>query len=812
MRLPNIVALVGEEKAEAFLRNALTNYNVTLAIEDSNATAALARKIALQVVDQLKAPQWALVNSLDSLELFEALDKKFTKPAKPAAPAIRGVPDGLDFMPENGSGDYARAQAETYYLLGLIGASRPKDAVVVAERLARSGRVYLPHEALAAMERAGFVKALDDFFFELLTKDSSLPYWNEYVQLAAKAGSTERMMKLARAAASDENVPKAKRASIHQNLFRALLADGQVDEGAAELKRLLAIDSPTSRMEMGRGSLGLMLAKLGVLLKRPEWTEEGIRAARASLTNSQENVSNWMDESVSSSLAHLLLDLKRGAEAEGVLIEALTDAVRKLEARAENSYGEDSKAGNLLASLASLYHGVNRPRDVVALLDNAPYWGAQDLADLFENGIGMEMSGAYFAMRMQVHSAEKSYPLSYVVAVSLATLGRNAEARAVNQALLAAQPGYDRAYELALKLDGENAVAHMDELFSRDQFEERPLIWKARLLAEKKDFAAAEEVVRRAIAIDPSDGEQGPGDRMRAYAVLADIREARGDQKDAAFFRGVVKAIRLSEEADQFYGAGLLRRAVAMYEESLKSFADAYCIQSRLAIQLAELGLHDQAEEHYRRAYELMPDSFGRVESHCFGCEKAFAGARAQTLAEKIFTELAAKNPNKPQVHYLLGYLRGEQERHADAVPHFRKAVQLDPEYLNAWQKLLGVSSHVRMPASERDQIVFNLLRLDPLRRHISVGWQHVSDLKGLWAALDAANKKQPQKPQSLYPLAASKARLEKNDTAQGRRFGRMQFSRMYRNANQSPGAALAQTPYLQAAQQLLDYVNYEEQ
>ena len=36
-----------------------------------------------------------------------------------------------------------------------------------------------------------------------------------------------------------------------------------------------------------------------------------------------------------------------------------------------------------------------------------------------------------------------------------------------------------------------------------------------------------------------------------------------------------------------------------------------------------------------------MPDSFGRVESHCFGCERAFEGQRAQSLAEKIFTELA---------------------------------------------------------------------------------------------------------------------------------------------------------------------------
>ena len=33
-----------------------------------------------------------------------------------------------------------------------------------------------------------------------------------------------------------------------------------------------------------------------------------------------------------------------------------------------------------------------------------------------------------------------------------------------------------------------------------------------------------------------------------------------------------------------------------------------------------------------------MPDSFGRVESHCFGCESVFQGADAQALAERVFT------------------------------------------------------------------------------------------------------------------------------------------------------------------------------
>ena len=135
-------------------------------------------------------------------------------------------------------------------------------------------------------------------------------------------------------------------------------------------------------------------------------------------------------------------------------------------------------------------------------------------------------------------------------------------------------------------------------------------------MREAGHLEEAEKILRQAISIDPSDGDEGRGDRMRVYAELAEVRAARGDQKEADFYtrsRCCLGDPMLSEDADQFYSAGLLKRAVAMYEEGLNHFADAYCIQSRLAIQLSALGMTDAAEEHYRRAFELMPDSFGQA-------------------------------------------------------------------------------------------------------------------------------------------------------------------------------------------------------
>jgi len=90
------------------------------------------------------------------------------------------------------------------------------------------------------------------------------------------------------------------------------------------------------------------------------------------------------------------------------------------------------------------------------------------------------------------------------------------------------------------------------------------------------------------------------------------------------------------------------RKALALYEEALGIFADAYCIQSRLALRYESLGDSENALKYYQRAFELMPDSFGRIESHCFGCEGAFGSPVAQGVAERVFTALAEKPDAKP--------------------------------------------------------------------------------------------------------------------------------------------------------------------
>jgi tetratricopeptide (TPR) repeat protein len=217
--------------------------------------------------------------------------------------------------------------------------------------------------------------------------------------------------------------------------------------------------------------------------------------------------------------------------------------------------------------------------------------------------------------------------------------------------------------------------------------------------------------------------------------------------------------------------------------------------------------MHQAAEAHYQKAYELMPESFGRVESHCFGCEGVFDGKHPQEVAERVFQSLTNKSPYKPQVQYLFGYLRQQQGRYNDSLSHFQNAVRLDPDYLNAWVKIQDAGQHLRLSPADRDQAAFNVIRLDPLGRHSQVNLARVTDLRGLWNALAEAQARRPQTPTNLYALRASalalKAAEKKNRADQ---LNERYYVRSYNaEGSTTPAEALAQHGFVRVATELID-------
>jgi tetratricopeptide (TPR) repeat protein len=720
--IPDLAGLVGPAQAEAILRAALSK-PVSLHVPEGLETRTLARRLALEQLAGLRVAQWGLVDGVEAAGLYEALTRKF---------------------PAGGEGFAGhKREADTYYFLHLVIAGRHADAEEALARIAGKQSLYLPKRAVEALQRAGHNEALFRFLHALLKRRPELRAWDLYTREAAYTGHSAEVIALVDELLGRKDLPAYVRADLRIHRINALLAADKVEPGLAALRELLAA-GPARGEGTARADAAIRLAGLGRILERHELTDSGLAFAREVLKLPAEDREQW-------ERGQLLRKVFAEERKLGMLDRAQALAIAELERAAGQTSeteafgmpGGPSDARVALVELAALYGQAKRHRDVVVLLNESTKWGARDLRELLSEKDSLEV------------------PLALTAANALAATGDVAAALAVARALVDELPGYDPAYELVARLD-KDASRYLDGVYARDQFQERPLIWKAIVLSREGRHLEAESLIRSAIVIDPSDGEEGPNDRMRAYAVLADILEARGATSQAAGFRRAVAAIRVSERSDELHKLGLYERAFAGYREALGHFADAYCIQSRLAVRLHEQGRRQEAFEHYRRAYELMPSSFGRVESHCFGCESVFAGPDQQRIAEQVFSDLLKKDATKPQAHYLLGYLYKERGRNAEGLKYFRAAVSLDPDYLNAWKHLHELGSRVYIEARERDLARLKLLELDPQQRHVRYDLDSVGDLAVLWRAVEAASAKLPPAAGSaLYRLRRSAGALD---------------------------------------------------
>lgn len=732
LNVPDLVGLVGEAEAEALLRQALRR-PLQLSVAEGEATRALARRLASEQIAELRKPQWGLVDDLQATALYEALHARFVGIASREAEVEEEVEDY----------DYERSEADGWYFVASVVAGRQLEAERALAALSGKGALSVPSAAIRALHEGGHNNALFRFLDELLGRRPELDAWRLYLEQAAYSGHADAALQRIETLLEQPTLPSFQRNALRAHRIDALLAADRVEAALAgldqRLHELAAADqgSASERAE-------LMLRKAAVLrvLGQPD---PALTALAASLAATLPQLQRSSDDfRLGAHLGKLASELRR----QGRLGEAQQLALAVL-ARPKPSHQVEFAALQpdaldrfALIELVAIFDAAQRPDDVLKLLDGARGWAARDLGELLaeKDALGV--------------------PLGTLAARALAASGHSAAALATVEALLDVQPGHDAGYALLLELLGERAIPALDTRYGRDPFEERPLIWKGIALQKAGRVQESEAAIRAAIAIDPSDGEQGRDDRMRAYAVLAELLRGKGELDAAATYEGAVAAIRLSEQADELHALGLLQRAFATYREALDRFADAYCIQSRLALQLSKRGQHEQALQHYRRAYELMPDSFGRVESHCFGCESVFQDPAAQGVADDVFGRLVKAAPAKPQTHYMLAYLRIEQGRYQEALDRLRMAVALDGDYLNAWKKLHELGQKTYLPAAERDIARLKLLELDPRMRHVRYELDRVGDLAGLWKALETAQAARAGERNRgpLRPLQASAA------------------------------------------------------
>ncbi|KAB0670554.1 tetratricopeptide repeat protein [Oryzomonas sagensis] len=752
------MTLAGEKRAEEMILRALTISGLSLNVPSGGATLELAKRLVLKNIATLTDPQWELVTSTHDTELFEVLAKRFPDKEKrgQAPPDLFQATDRYS-GPSSGD-DMSRHKARTVYILGLIALNRVKDATEQAKRMDPEEFQNKEFEKKwHSFDKIRYADGLNQFCKSVLTDRPELPLWKQCGVIASNVSESEGLVAIVDAAAKKSDVGFETRLGIRERQVELLLALDRVDDAVSLLREMIKADAgrETPKVQRGAGFTKLRLAArmctLGMLLARPDLVKESEDAFLAVLGNegmrinlSEMTALNVMDtDSPLGVMVDAYLEKGDFAGAENMVVTAMQVMLKapeltELPGGRELALSSGFLAGHL-ARLAEIYDRAGRHEDVLSLLEKAAWWGGTDLVDL----------------------AEGNNELPAVAARALHAAGRDSLAVEILKSYLLGKPGDDSAYATLTEILGPAVIPWLDGLQARDRFEERPLIWKAQLLLKAGKLDEAEATVRQALKIDPTDGEQKPGNRGRAYVVLADTLRAKGRAEDAAFFDRVVTAIHTAETGDKFTEAGLVRKSIAVYEEASKSFVDAYCVQWRLAERLSSLGDLKAAKKHYEIAFERMPEQFGQVASFCFGCEGVFTHQQSVSVAEEVLTGLVTSTPRKPQVHYLLGQLRESQGRKAEAYRHFLTAADLDPHYLDALKAAYGLRKDVFLSQAEADQLALRMVRLDPLNRHGHLSAGDISDLKGLWSIYEEKGRDGVTIPKTLLTLSASKQELE---------------------------------------------------
>ena len=153
IELPDLVTLLGKEKAELWLRKQLTVSKRGFYVNQGDQTQELVQQIALELSDKLLVPHWGLVKGLNSVSLYEKMTFRFGKQDK----------------------YYQYSQnAKYYYLLSLIATGKTEKASKFAHSLDDGSQsLYIPSEVFNDLEKLGYTEELYSFFNKLVQQPVS---------------------------------------------------------------------------------------------------------------------------------------------------------------------------------------------------------------------------------------------------------------------------------------------------------------------------------------------------------------------------------------------------------------------------------------------------------------------------------------------------------------------------------------------------------------------------------------------------------------------------------------------------------------
>ena len=122
-------------------------------------------------------------------------------------------------------------------------------------------------------------------------------------------------------------------------------------------------------------------------------------------------------------------------------------------------------------------------------------------------------------------------------------------------------------------------------------------------------------------------------------------------------------------------------RAFSQYRDAMPDDATGMAYFARFLIEQEQ---YAQADQFSNEAYNRAPDS--PVTLAVRGQILAMKGQTSQGL--EILEKSCALDPHDAEAQFQAGVLLDREKRPADAVAHFQKVVDLDPDYVSAWDYL----------------------------------------------------------------------------------------------------------------------------
>jgi tetratricopeptide (TPR) repeat protein len=316
---------------------------------------------------------------------------------------------------------------------------------------------------------------------------------------------------------------------------------------------------------------------------------------------------------------------------------------------------------------------------------------------------------------------------------------------------------YDRALQnvdQALERNPENAQAHLlkGQILQEMTAQRRPADEHFDLIQRMK------QSYTRAAELEPARlGEVEERLRIAFYSEYERGAEAfnRGDDEQDAFldayhhFRGASiimpdSTLPYVYQAYAMINAGRPADAIASFEAALETEgveADSYVFLSEL--YLMENRLTDVVNL-LESAYQRFPDD-ADIQAQLLN---AYIRADMIDRAREVYGEAVVREPDNKIYRYNYGSLLLQAERYDEAIPHLRRATEIDPEYGHAWfnlgvafvnqavainERLVTLEDELRdrratISAGERQEIEAEIQRLD--ERRLSLFAQSIEPLE----------------------------------------------------------------------------------